>query len=139
MAFTSAEEAAIRKWLGVPQLNRYRDTRLESAIDVVGEDVDAKAQVIAILDALETLDTAITTALSTAGLKRADEVEWYPGTSQSGNGPILVLLNRGRMLCSRLSQLVGVPLLGDAFGIAGYGGDAYMGVGFQYGGPLRAG
>ncbi len=137
MAFSDAQLVQLRKWLGYPQLNRYRDTRLESAFDVVGADVEASAEVVAILAQIAIIDGAVLTALTTtAGLKRADEVEWYPGSKGGGTAQIEALVGRGRMLCSRLSDLFGVPLWGDAWGKQGYAGDFFMGRSAQYGGGI---
>ncbi len=137
MAFTDAQLVQLRKWLGYPQLNRYRDTRLESAFAVVGADVEASAEVVAILAQLVDIDAAVGTSLTTtAGLKRADEVEWYPGSKGGGTAQVEALTARGRTMCSRLSDLFGVPLWGDAWGKQGYAGDFFMGRSFQYGGGV---
>jgi hypothetical protein len=144
MAFTSAQKTAIRKYLGYPQLNRFRDSRLESAIDVVGADVDASAEVVALLIELAAIDAKITasagsgasTSTFTGSLKKADEVEWYPlgATSGTGGGATATTASfrdQGRVLCSRLSQLFGIPLWGDYFGGLGYPGDEFMGSAHQ--------
>ena len=144
MAFTSAQKKDIRKYLGYPQLNRYRDTRLESAIDVVGEDVDASAEVVALLTEIAAIDAKITagagsgasTSTFTGSLKKADEVEWYAlGTSSGTTGgatpTTASFRDQGRVLCSRLSQLMGIPLWGDYYGSLGYPGDWFMGSAHQ--------
>jgi hypothetical protein len=136
MAFTTAQATQIRKYLGFPQLNLFRNTRLEDAILIVGADVDASAEVVSILASLVTVEVGLTLSLSDAGLKRADEVEWYPGTGGSASPAISGWKAEGRRYCSRLSQLFGIELAGDAFGVGGYQGDGYMGVGGQYGGGV---
>lgn len=140
MAFTTAEAVQIRKYLGVPSINRYRDPRLEGAIEVVGADTDAATEVRAILAAITNVETTLTSALSTAGLKRAEDIEWYQASSgSSGSSVVEAGRSEGRRLCAQLSVLFGVPLVNDAFGTGGYGGDWFMGTGFQYGGPIRLG
>ncbi len=135
MALSEAQKTQVRKWLCIPDLWRYLDTRFESVIANLS--ATAEAEVVAILAELVTVDAAIGTFLiTTAGLKRADEVEWYPGSKGMGSAQIEALMGRGRMLCSRLSTLTGVPLLGDAFGKQGYGGDWWMGPSFQGSGGL---
>jgi hypothetical protein len=131
MPFSSPQQTQIRKWLGFPQLFRFRDPRLESAIEVVGGDADAMAEVATTLAALATLDTEITSSLSTAGIKQADEVHFFEGKSKNGTAVTDGQKAQGRMLCNRLSILFGVPIANDAFGTKGYGGDWWMGPNFQ--------
>jgi len=136
MAFTTAQASAIRFCLGYPDLHRYRNTRLESAIEVVGDDVDASARVIAILAEIATLNGSsyFSDLLSKAGMKKADEVEWYPWTKGSASAPTEASMHRGRMLCGQLSIIFGVVLANDIFSTAGYtSSDGWMGRANQYG------
>lgn len=149
MAFTEAQKVQIRKWLGYPSIFRYKDVRLESAITVVGDDPDAQAEAESILARLSggatSVDSQLDDALGTAGLKRAEDIEWYQpgsGSSAASSGATAQqasLEHAGRLLCSRLSQLFGVPLYGDAYGTRGYPGDQFTGPAHQYGGPFRMG
>lgn len=140
MAFTSAAAVQVRKYLGYPQLNRYKDVRLENAISIIGDDADASAEVTSVLATLVIIEASLANAQTTAGLKRAEEVEWYQATGNSGSAEIEGKRSEGRRFCSRLSQLFGVPLWGDAFGTAGYPGDSFMGPGMQQsGGPIPLG
>jgi hypothetical protein len=131
MAFTTPQETQIRKWLGFPALFRFRDVRLESAITIVGGDVDASAEVVTVLGALAVLDADIISSVSMAGIKQADEVQFFEGKSKTGTALTDAQQRQGRMLCSRLSTLFGVPLANDAFGTKGYSGDWWMGAQFQ--------
>lgn len=131
MAFTTAEAQAIRQYLGVPTLNRYKDPRLENAIIIAGDNVDSAAAVRVILAALVVVQTAFDAAFDTAGIKRADEVEWYEGSDKAGTAEVNAQARRGRMQCSRLSQLLGMPLVGDYWGTLGFSGDWYIGAGMQ--------
>lgn len=131
MAFTTAEAQAIRQYLGVPTLNRYRDPRLENAITIAGSDVDAAAAVRVILAKLVTVETDYDAAFADAGLKRADEVEFYAGKGNAATPLVDAQARRGRVQCSRLSQLLGMPILGDYFGRDGFGGDWYLGPAMQ--------
>lgn len=133
MAFSEARQIQIRIFMGVPDLHRYRDSRLEDAIKVVGERPASQAAVEAMLDGLIELDGSLVSARDTAGMKRAEEVEWYRREEIESKR------DEGRRLCARLSNFLGVPLLGDAFGTEGYRDDEWMGVGGQYGGVLRVG
>ncbi len=127
MAFTTAEAQAIRQYLGVPTLNRYRDPRLENAIIIAGADTDAAAAVRVILAKLVTVETDYDAAFADAGLKRAVEVEFYAGAGNKATALVDAQARRGRVQCSRLSQLLGMPLVGDYFGREGFGGDWYIG------------
>ena len=135
MAFTTAQASAIRFALGYPDLHRYRNTRLEAAITVVGEDVDASARVVALLTELGTLNASayFSGLLTTAGLKRADEVEWYPGTAGGASAPTAGVERRGRQVCNQLSIIFGVPIANDIFSTIGYTSDGWMGRTNQWG------
>ncbi len=137
MAFTTSEDAQIRQTLGYPNSWRYKDPRLESQIEVVGADVDASAMVLALLVKVAAVQATIgSTSLTVAGIKKADEVEFFGGSSQAGNGQLGTVRAIGRQLCSQLSILMGVPLYGDIFGEGGYPGDQFMSAQNQYGGGV---
>lgn len=137
MAFTEAQKVKIRKYLGYPDTYQQNNTRLESAIVVIGDRADTQAEVVAVLASIAAVETSLGTSLQTAGLKRAEDIEWYQ--SASGSPVIDAKINEGRRFCSQLSMLFGVPLAGDAFGKSGYQGDSWMGVAHQYGGIIPLG
>jgi hypothetical protein len=140
VAFTDAQRVKLRLYLGYPNINRHRDSRLESALDIVGDDAAAKAEVESIMASIVAVDTSLVASLGTAGLKRAEDIEWYQAGSSSTVGPeISSKWSEGRRHISRLSILFGVPIWGDYYGGRGYPGDAFMGIGHQYGGPLKLG
>lgn len=127
MAFSDAQKALIRRYLGFPDVLRQSNTRLESAMDVVGGRAEVQALIETDLAALAAVETQLTNAISSGGIKKVDEIEFFE------NGQRAAIRSEGRRLCGRLSITMGVPLVGDAFGEQGYGGDGFMGVGFQYG------
>jgi len=131
--FSNAERVTIRRYLGIPAVLRYKDTRLETELDRIGSDDPAMvAEIRTILASLATVEADLLTAMKTSGLKRADEVEWYAGsTANAGNAAIEGHKQRGRMFCSRLSQALGVPIVHDAFGTQGYSGDWFFGPAHQ--------
>lgn len=131
MAFTEAQKVKIRFYLGFPDTFQQNNTRLESAFDVIGGRPDVQAFVETILASLATVETSVASSLSSAGLKRAEDIEWYQ--SGSGSAAISQKLSEGRRYCARLSIVFGVPLVGDAFGTRGFEGDSWMGRSFQYG------
>ncbi len=130
MAFSDAQKAQIRRYLGFPDVFRYANTRLESAMDVVGGRPEVQSQVESDLAAITQIESDLLSALPSAGIKKVDEVEFFERGQQQA------LRQEGRRLCGRLSTTMGVPLVGDAFGTEGYRGDDFMGVGFQYGGGM---
>ena len=132
MAFTEAQKVQIRGYLGYPDVFRYANPRLESALEVVGSRPETQASVEALLGQLADLQTRFGAQLSTSGVKKVDEIEFFE------IGPIAALCTFGRMLCGQLSTLFGVPLASDAFGPGGYSGDWFMGASFQYGGGLMS-
>jgi hypothetical protein len=125
MAFTAAQQQAIRNYLGVAGVYPEFRFRLQGAIEVVGGDAQALASATTWLDRLAEIDDALTgsgaTGTATFGdLKKVDEVEFYP-VSESGGGSssTLDLIGQGRVLIQRLARLLGVwPDLpeGDYFG-----------------------
>lgn len=133
MAFTDAQKAQIRRYLGFPDVFRYANTRLESAMDVVGGRAEVQAQVEADLAAITAVEAKLTEALTSAGIKKVDEVEFFEA------GQRKALRDEGRRMCSRLSITMGVPLAADAFGDGGYTGDDWMGPTGQYGGMFPCG
>jgi len=135
VSFTSAESYKIRKYLGYPQVYRQSNPRLESAIEVVGNDVDAVADVRDILSKIAVVESFLTSALDTAGLKSADnqEVEWYP--DKSGSSPVVSLNQQANKFCNQLSIIFGVPIICRIFGTEGYIGDQWK----QFGSMTGAG
>jgi hypothetical protein len=123
MAFTSAETYKIRKYLGYPQVYLQANPRLESAIPLVGTNVDAVADVQAILASMALIETNLVDALSTAGLKRAEEIEWYQDSS--GSSVVKSLNGQANKFCNQLSIIFGVPIANRIFGGQGYSGDAW--------------
>ena len=139
--FSNAERVLIRRYLGIPSVLRYKDTRLEVELDRIGaQDAPMVAEIRYILADLATVEASLLTAMTTAGLKRADEVEWYAGsTGNAGNATIEGYKARGRMFCSRLSQALGVPIVHDAFGTKGYTGDWFFAPSAQNSGIIPLG
>lgn len=137
MAFTEAQRVKLRAYLGYPDVYRQYNPRLESAFDVIGGRPDTQASIEALLTAIAAVDTTLTNLLALAGLKRAEEVEWYQAMSGNGNSaPMEAACRQGRRLIGRLSTAFGVPVMGDYFGSGGYQGDNFMGPGFQQSGGV---
>lgn len=121
---TSDQQAQIRAYLGYPSLNRYKDVRLEGILGASGLlDAATLTLVATYLSQLDAIDAQLTggSIVGAAGIKKADEVEFYQGQA------IRDVTRVGRMVVTRLSDILGVPLYGDYFGEAGYPGDSYSG------------
>lgn len=123
MAFSNSEAYKIRKYLGYPQVYKQANPRLESALTQVGTDVDAVTDVQNILSSISQVETYLLDALDTAGLKRAEEIEWYP---DAGGSSVVVSLNQqANKFCAQLSIIFGVPIQSRIFGVQGYTGDQW--------------
>lgn len=140
MAFASAQLSRLRSLLGYPDLHRYRNTRLEAAFAVVGADAAAQAAVEAIVAEIDDFDAklvASSSVIQSAGLKRAEDVEWYPsgmkGNSSGLTAPMLAIIDQGRIRIGRISTLFGVPVYADYYGRYGYPGDSFMSAANQRG------
>ena len=127
MAFTDDQKTQIRRYLGFPDVFRASNTRLESAMDVIGGRSEVQSMIESDLAAITAIEAKLTDSLSSAGIKKVDEIEFFEA------GQRKAIREEGRRLCGRLSITMGVPLVADAFGERGYMGDGFMGAGFQYG------
>lgn len=137
MAFSDAEKTKIRSYLGFPLVFFYVDTRLESAMEVVGEHEASAAHVREILDRIDEIIERVSGsggALSTAGIKQVDEVHFFGEVGQTASDQSR---NEGKRQCGQLSIAFGVPLQGDFFGGGGYKGDGFMSNQFQGSGGRR--
>ena len=124
MAFTDAQKENIRFYLGYPQVYLYANPRLESAINVVGNSATLVDKVQGILDKLDATQDNLSQAQQTAGLKRAEDIEWYGNTNQNVVG---ILNAEGKKFCTQLSIIFGVPIANNVFaqGGPGYSGDTW--------------
>lgn len=130
MAFTDTQKAKLRMFLGYPDVFRQYNPRLESVFDVIGARPEVQTLVEDLITRIEAADAAITSALDYAGLKRAEDVEWYQAATKF-SAPQDAARALGKMLVGRLSGMMGVPPWRDYFGTEGYPGDAFMSTGNQ--------
>lgn len=115
MAFTAAQKRDIRQYLGVPFGFYDLNTRLESMIDLVGGNATDQATVDAWLVRLAAIDEELTgsdASSSTASygtLKKVDEIEFYPVTSDTdASTTALSSIEQGRVLIARLARALGM-------------------------------
>lgn len=126
MAFTEAQKVTLRLLLGYPDVFRQHNPRLEGVFATVGARPDTQAVVEGILTKIAEIDPQIVDLLGTAGLKRAEDVEWFQAFSGKWSAPQEAVAAVGRMHIARLSTIFGVPILADYFGSQGFPGDWYM-------------
>lgn len=126
MALTAAQQARIRQVLGYPDLFRYKNTRLEGILTGHQLSLETEALIVSCLASLDLVDAQTTgTSLEVAGLKRIDDVEFYPG-----GAAITDAYRVGRTFISRISISLGVPIYSDYYSGKGYLGDSYSASGF---------
>lgn len=123
MAFTEAQRVQIRQSLGYPDVYRNDNTRLEGAMDVIGERPDTKALVEELLVNIEAADSQIATLLLAAGLKSVDKADVVFFGNESGNAGRKDAEANGRMWVKRLSVVMGVPVANDIYSGGSYSGD----------------
>lgn len=122
MAFTGAQKAKIRFYLGYPQVYLFANPRLEGALDVIGANVDQSALVVGILAQLDAQNGQFVGSAASAGIRTLDkdDVGFF-----DGNSVILGNAVMGRTLCNQLSITCGVPIANDIYGTHGYSGDGW--------------
>lgn len=118
MAFTEAQRVKLRSFLGWPDVHQQYNPYLEGTFTTIGARPDTQARVESVITAIEAVETKLkAVAISFAGLKRAEDIEWYP-SGQAG-GQIDVLRSEGRRLVGQLSTIFGVEIKSDYFGAGG--------------------
>lgn len=115
MAFTEAQRVSLRTFLGYPDTFTGQDTSLEAAFDVVGTRPATQAAVEDLLARLARIESSLDEAVDNAGLKRAEDIAWYPDGAEFDSK-----CDAGRRHCARLSVIFNVPIMNDAFGQVGY-------------------
>jgi hypothetical protein len=130
VAFTAAQKQKMRDYLGSASVYRDMQHRLEGAMDVVGADAEASAQVIVWLTRLQEIDDALfvnagTSAGYTYGtIAQVDEVKFHPITKDSNvaTSANIGMQDQGCILINRIARNLGVwdflPA-GDYFGRGG--------------------
>lgn len=126
MAFTESQKVTLRLLLGYPDVFRQHNPRLEGVFATIGARPDTQTAIEDLLTKIATIEPQIASLLGTAGLKRAEEVEWFQAFAGSWSAPQEAVATVGRMYIARISRLMGVPVLGDYFGTQGFPGDWFM-------------
>lgn len=133
MAFTDAQKTKIRFYLGYPNILKSANTRLENALDLLGEEEGSQAEVEAILADIVLVEEKLrSTALDVAGISDVGppDPKFYKAQIYAD------LRGEGRRLSARLSILAGVGIAGDVWGEYGYNGDWWSSYDNQVGLPF---
>lgn len=143
MAFTEEQKVQIRFFLGYPDVFRYHNPRLESAIETIGGRPQTQALVEFILGKLNAIlgtdpnatDPGLIDQVTgdNMGISKIKDFETeieYGNSNASKNGSTASTIYNeialaGRGWVSRLSNIFGVEIWADVFGTRGYQGDLY--------------
>lgn len=133
MAFTASEKRQIRSYLGYSGGFRDRGVRLESMMNVVGEQTEEATYARSLLTQIAAVDTALaasgssSTAATYGALKKVDEIEFHPVTGDSGSGSSSTIAGRdwGEILIERLRALFHVELAGRYFRTTGLNSEPF--------------
>lgn len=125
MAFTNMEKIKIRLYLGYNDLYAQFNSYLESAIAQVDQDADRVTLIRDMLAKIEETDLIVQDSIENAGLKRLEDIEFYP------DGQQLAYMNKqGMILTKRLAIIIGVAKFSEYFDSKDFpgAGKAYSGV-----------
>lgn len=125
MAFTNMEKIKIRLYLGYNDLYAQFNSYLESAIAQADQDADRVTLIRDMLAKIEETDLIVQDSIENAGLKRLEDIEFYP------DGQQLAYMNKqGMILTKRLAIIIGVAKFSEYFNSKDFpgAGKAYSGV-----------
>ncbi len=105
MALTLTQEAGIRRWLGVSDVDR--DANLDR--NIAGLSAAGEAVAVTVLGRLDTIDTTLASSWGRQKVVRAEEV------TLAGEGEIRALRSEGRRLVGELASLLAFQPRRDLF------------------------
>jgi hypothetical protein len=115
MALTDTQKLQFRLFLGYANVYRQYNTYLEGVFDLIESDPALETMVIAQLAVISSIDVFLLDSIENAGLKRVEDIEFYP------DGQQLKYQNQeGRKMVGRLSIMSGVDIYSDYFGTQGF-------------------
>jgi hypothetical protein len=109
-------------FLGYPNLYRYKNTRLESAI--LALDSASQPLIEAEILNIQAVDAKIVEALDRVGVKKVDEIELF-GSSKDSSDSLDRIRSVGRQRIGHISVILGVPINTDYYSTKGYPGDSF--------------
>ena len=113
MAFTSEEKYKIIRYLGYPANTLVPTSLSYSKIisdRMLSLEAQAEEEVRSILDRIVEIDSGLQSAVSQAGVKRIDDIEFFG--SKDGGDKLSELRRERRSLIKELSQLLDIALMG---------------------------
>jgi hypothetical protein len=119
MALTDAQKAAVRRYLGYPDINRQAHSEIESALDVLS--VEGEELVATLLSSLASIESKLTASWSRAGVERVEDV-WFSAT-----GGVDGLRAEGRRLAADLGNIFGLAPVRTPFSAGPSSGAALRG------------
>lgn len=107
MALSNANKAAVRRFLGFPDVNRQGHYALEGAL--ISLSADGETIVTGLLTQLATIQTALTSSWSRQKVLVAEEI------TLAGPGEIQALRAEGRRLAGELAGTLDIEIHRDVF------------------------
>lgn len=107
MPFSAAENITLRRLLGYADRRRESAWSFDSVLLSIGE--DTVEEIRSLLERVATVETQIASQASRAGLKRAEDVEWFPHAARAE------LHEEGHRLLSQIAALLAIPIRQSAF------------------------
>ena len=111
MAFSAVDTVRIFDRMGTPRRFLSLDTALLQAVNAIGDDAEASALVVSLLDECDRVDRLLKGAQGNQGLKQVK------GTKVVFRGPaqVVILRSEGRRYAGRIAKILGVKPRGDSF------------------------
>ena len=121
MALTTTQRAAIRRYLGFPDVNRqiFGNDALEQTFDALTP--EGEVEVVALLAKLATIDATLESSWSRQKVIKAEEV------TLAGDGELRALNREGARLASQLADHLGITKRRNVFSSGSRGGPAIRG------------
>ena len=116
MAFSNEQVQQIRLYLGYSLIFNDDLYFLTSALALVGSDSVKQGMVEGYLSKVQEAEDKVAEATQAAGIKKADEVEFF-----NASGQVAGYITEGKRAISRISLILNVPVAADYFGTQGMG------------------
>lgn len=116
MAFSNEQVQQIRLYLGYSLIFNDDLFFLTSALALVGSDPIKQGMVEGYLSKVQEAEDKVAEATQAAGIKKADEVEFF-----NASGQVSGYVTEGKRAIARISLILNVPVAADYFGTQGMG------------------
>ena len=119
MAFSNEQVQQIRLYLGYSLIFNDDLFFLTSALALVGSDPIKQGMVEGYLSKVQEAEDKVAEATQAAGIKKADEVEFF-----NASGQVSGYVTEGKRAIARISLILNVPVAADYFGTQGMGANS---------------